>query len=398
MMSSVRSLSLLRATRPHLPHLPSSHYIQHSYIISQLSSSPFHHIHHGRRAFHWQSAVGTAIESTQNLIIELHTITHLPWFLTIPLVALTINTFFRLPFTIYTQRIQQRRTQFGPLLQAWNSRIQQDVQREGVPRSQRMSEVKKRQDKALKRIYRKLGLQQWRVYSSFLSFPFWLLAIDGVRRLCGGPRGLIGSLITSSEVDAVSAATNPGVETTTASHPAATGSIADPSTLDPTIISSAVETARTAVLDPSLTYEGCLWFTDLTVPDPYHILPLALSASLLWNLLPKSGDQFSDRVSIALGRRPKSAQAQILAEDDKVGLGERAKSTLYLGLVALATLVGPLTLDLPAALHLYWLASSATNALTSKALQHLMPVKAKLQKRCTGIDLPVIRPQRDQKN
>jgi inner membrane protein COX18 len=261
-----------------------------------------------------------------------------------------------------------------------------------------MSEVKKRQDKALKRIYRKLGLQQWKVYSSLLSFPFWLLAIDGVRRLCGGPRGLIGSLITSSEVDAAAAATDTAVEAATASLQAATGSISDASTLDGAMLSSAVETANPVVLDPSLTYEGCLWFTDLTVPDPYHILPLALSASLLWNLLPKSGNQFSDRVSIALGRRPKSAQARILAGDDKVGLGERAKSTLYLSLVALATLVGPLTLDLPAALHLYWLASSATNALSSKALQHLMPVKTKLGKRCTGIDLPIIRPKRDQKN
>jgi inner membrane protein COX18 len=116
----------------------------------------------------------------------------------------------------------------------------------------------------------------------------------------------------------------------------------------------------------------------------------------VYNLLPKSGDLFSDRIRIAFGRRPKGAQAQTLTGDEKVALKERARATFHLTMVALATLVGPLTLNLPAALHLYWLSSSATNALFVKIIKHLMPVKGKLQKRCTGVELPVIRPRRDQ--
>ncbi|TGJ80878.1 hypothetical protein E0Z10_g7871 [Xylaria hypoxylon] len=395
MMSSFRGLCLLRATQTRPSHIPSSLHLRPSSITSRISPSPLHHIQqHGRRSFHWQSAASTTIEGAQNLIVDLHTVTSLPWFLTIPLVAFTVGAVFRLPFSIYTQRILQRRTNFGPLLQAWNARIQQDVQQEGISASSRMSEVKARQDKALKRIYRKLGLQEWRMWGSILSFPIWLVAIDAVRRLCGGPRGLIGSLFIGPGSSS---------ETTVAAHVEAAsslppGSVADPSTLDPVAISSAVETAHMATVDPSLTLEGCLWFTDLTASDPYHMLPIALSVTLVLNMLPKSGEKFSDRVRIALGRRPKSARAQTFAGDEKVGFRERLFATFYLCMVGVATLVGPLTLDLPAALHLYWLASSMSNVLFMKGLRHLMPVEGRLLKRCTGAEFPVIRPQRQQKN
>ncbi|TRX89287.1 hypothetical protein FHL15_009860 [Xylaria flabelliformis] len=375
-MSSIRSLHLLRVTRP------------------SLSSHPFNHtqyiVHRGHRSYyHWQTSLGAAIEGTQNLIVETHTISGLPWFLTIPLVAFAVGAVFRLPFQVYTQRILRRRTESGPLLQAWNARLQDDVAREGVARSQVMSEVQKRQDRVLRRIYRKLGLQEWRLYSGVASFPVWLLAIDGVRRLCGGPRGLIGSLIAGPAG---------GHTTDSATLPPAAGDIVD-AVADPATLSSVAETARTAaaaaVVDPSLRIEGCLWFTDLTVADPYHVLPLLLSATLVYNLLPKSGEQFSDRLRVAMGRRPRSVQAQTLSgADHRIRLGERAKATFYVSMVGLAAVIGPATLDLPAALHLYWLASSATSAGFARGLKAFMPVQSKLRERCTGVEFSIIRPWR----
>ncbi|KAI0555644.1 hypothetical protein F4679DRAFT_255 [Xylaria curta] len=381
-MSSVRSVHLLRVTRSPIPH---PHHPSHRNLITtrpSRSSHPFNHtqyVHRGRRSYHWQTSLSTAIEGTQNLIVDLHTVSGLPWFLTIPLVAFTVGAVFRLPFQVYTQRILRRRTESGPVLQAWNARLQDDVSREGVARSQDMSEVQKRQDRVLRRIYRKLGLQEWRLYSGVASFPVWLLAIDGVRRLCGGPRGLIGSLIAGP---AGAAATG---------LPA--GDIVD-AAADPAALSSIAETAR-AVVDPSLRIEGCLWFTDLTAADPYHVLPLLLSATLVYNLLPKSGEQFSDRLRVAMGRRPRSAQAQTLSgADHRIRFGERAKATFYVSMVGLAAVIGPATLDLPAALHLYWLTSSATSAGFARGLKAFMPVQSKLRERCTGVEFSVIRPQR----
>ncbi|KAI1424839.1 hypothetical protein F5Y12DRAFT_426758 [Xylaria sp. FL1777] len=399
MMSSLRSLSLLRATRSPLSHLGGFHQLQPNYITTTLRISPLplYNLQHGRSAFHWQSTVGAAIEGTQNLIVDLHAVTHLPWFLTIPLMAFTVGAVFRLPFSIYTQRILQRRADLTTLLQAWSPRIQQDVQREGIPASSRLSEVKKRQEKVLKRIYRKLSLQEWRLWGNVLSFPFWLIAIDGVRRLCGGPRGLLGSLITGSGRPGESIAASSAEVASTTTTSLLPSSVADPSALDPAVMSSAMETAHLSIVDPTLTFEGCLWFTDLTVSDPYHVLPLALSATLLLNLLPKSRHEFFDRVRVALGRQPKSARAQTLAGDAKVGFLERLSAMFHICMIGLATLVGPLTFDLPAALHLYWLASSVTNAFFMKSLRYLIPVKTGLLKRCTGVEFPVIRPQRGQK-
>ncbi|KAI0401489.1 hypothetical protein F4802DRAFT_423735 [Xylaria palmicola] len=381
-MSSARALPLVRVTKPRAPHTTSHH-------RPRISPSPFHYGPNGPRCFHWQSAAGTAIDTTQSLILGLHGATGLPWFLTIPLVALAVGTVARLPFSAYNQRILRHRAALGPVLQAWSARIQRDVHREGVAPGRRLAEARSRQDRATNRIYGKLGLQQWRLYGSTLGFPVWLLAIDAVRRLCGGPRGLLGSLI-------MGAPSGPA-ETAAA---ATTGTVADSAALDAgsAAVGSVVETVRTAVVDASLTYEGCLWFTDLTVSDPYHILPLALSAALTYNLVPKTKSEFTDRVRVVMGRLPKSAQAQTLAGDEKVAVATRAQSTLYLAMVGLAVLVGPLTMDLPAALHLYWLSSSLTNALFAKGLSHFMPVGGRLLKRCTGVELPLIRPQRVRQN
>ncbi|KAI0505305.1 hypothetical protein F5B22DRAFT_651810 [Xylaria bambusicola] len=398
-MRPLLSQSLLRATRTHPSHSLCSHHLRPSYTIttSRIPPSPLHSYQYGRRAFHWQSAVGAAIEGTQTLMVGLHTGTQLPWFMVIPLVAVTVGTVFRLPFSIYSQRILQRRGEFRSLLQAWNVQLQYNVSREGIPFSSQLSEVKRRQEKVLKRIYSKLGLQQWRLWGSVLSFPFWLVAIDAVRRLCGGPRGLIGSMMTGSDSSSESTVISKA-KAVLADTSLPSGSVTDPATIDPALLSSAAEAARTSVVDPALSFEGCLWFTDLTTSDPYHILPLALSATLVWNLLPRSRDEFRDRLRVALGRRPQSTRAQTLAGDAKVGFRERLSAIFHMSMIGLATLVGPLTMDLPAALHLYWLASSLTNALFQRALKHFIPLKQGLLKGCTNNEFIFIRPQRARKN
>ena len=38
------------------------------------------------------------------------------------------------------------------------------------------------------------------------------------------------------------------------------------------------------VVKTALASEGCLWFSDLTVPDPYYILPILLVGTNLCNI------------------------------------------------------------------------------------------------------------------
>ncbi|OTB16397.1 hypothetical protein K445DRAFT_32637, partial [Daldinia sp. EC12] len=280
----------------------------------------------GVRSFHVAPPVAsTIIQTAEDALLALHSLTHTPWFLTIPIAAVGISLAFRLPFNAYTHRINQQRARFTPVLMGWTGRIARDLRREEVPSSREQKELLARHKKVASRIYRTVGLQDWKLYSSFLGLPFWLIGIESVRRICGGPRGILGQIATSS-LDITTTATE------------------QVHTVDPNVVATAAEHTKN-LLDPSIAFEGCLWFPDLSVPDPYHILPLALSSLLVWNLLPKS-------------------QA-----------GQRRLRRM---LIVLSALIGPMTADLPAALHLYWLSTSIAHTVTSKLLSKFMPIDTKV--------------------
>ncbi|KAK4118730.1 hypothetical protein N657DRAFT_583144 [Parathielavia appendiculata] len=113
--------------------------------------------------------------------------------------------------------------------------------------------------------------------------------------------------------------------------------------------------------DPSLAAGGCLWFPDLTAADPLHVLPLALSAILVVNVMPKSMALW--KLLLGLEGVPASAIASM-----------KVRLRLQRAFLLVAMAAGPLTMDLPAALHLYWISSAAlTTALTS-IISRLMPM------------------------
>ncbi|KAI0154322.1 hypothetical protein GGR57DRAFT_111108 [Xylariaceae sp. FL1272] len=366
-MSSIRGLSSLRGLQPSIHPLsrPSRHIYLRKHALIQISPL------NGRRAFSVGPAITTGIEATQDLMMNIHSITHLPWFITIPLIAFTVGATTRLPFSIHSRRVGQRRTETGPLKQIWIEQINRTVRKDGTPRNQIMEEVNTRQIEVEKRIHQRLGLQEWRLYLNFLGFPFWLLAIDSLRRLCGGPQGLLSSLLTD---------TTTGDQTTPAASTAIDSSISDPNA-----VSSAIDTAS-KITDPSLSVEGFLWFTDLTAADPYHILPFVLSFLLLRNLVPNN-QVFWDKLSIARGRKPTGG---------KVALKERMRGSLFVGLLSVALMLGPITAGLPAALHLYWIASTTSNILFNKCLDKAMPIESKSIERCQGVETELILPRRGQ--
>jgi inner membrane protein COX18 len=221
---------------------------------------------------------------------------------------------------------------------------------------------------------KRFGTQTWKTWVPSLAvFPFWMLGIEGVRRMCGGPRGILGSMIFGRGryeelqqaagqggvvVDAAAQTVDGGAVvggqelgmageagSTLATEPAlgmealATSSVA-PGQVD-------VQEALASLADQSMTTGGCLWFPDLTVADPLHILPFALSAVMVLNLMPKS----------------QAAWRQLLASNAALGpdLAQQLKWRLRIqrALLMGALAIGPLTMDLPAAIHLYWISSAA---------------------------------------
>ncbi|TPX11851.1 uncharacterized protein E0L32_007349 [Thyridium curvatum] len=329
----------------------------------------------GRRSAHHLAFVHDSIQATQDLILNLHAVTHTPWYVTIPLVALGVNILFRLPFTIYAQRLAQKRIQLTPLLQAWNIAHARSLAKQSVPAAEMSTHMTKHLQKTSSKLYKKWGVQQWKMYGSFLSLPFWLVAIEAIRRMCGGPRGLLGSFLFGRKEEV----------------PVADVDAATLSSSAPTDVVSAVDIAPadggplqdvaqhiTSSIEPSLSTGGCLWFPDLMAADPYHVLPVALSVMLVINLMPRT----EAGIRRLFGLEPKP---------DYPGQPQTPETTLarsmrgfHRSMLIVASSVGVITMDLPSALHLYWLSSAAFSYLLSNGVHYIIPIRKWPIEPCKG--------------
>ncbi|KAL8296631.1 hypothetical protein RB597_005957 [Gaeumannomyces tritici] len=319
------------------PHLQSgaSLFLRHGLVPAVATSAPT-----GRRHIH---LIQGAVETAESLITSLHTITGTPWYVTIPLVAMAVNL-TRLPFTVHAQRLALRRGGLAPLLHAWLST------HAAAAAGGKRADVDKNLARTEKRIMRDHGLQKWKYASSLLAFPVWLTAIEAIRRLCGGPTGLLGQMLFSEPAL--------GLETAIEGL-------------------SGAAAAAGASFDASLATGGALWFPDLTVADPYHVLPMLLSAVMFHNVRPKT-----------------AAGLRAMISPDKAHPSLKGwRGALRRSVVLLAVSIGPITMDMPAALHLYWLCSASFGAITTELVNLAIPLPKPIS-RCKGKDRLLVMPRR----
>lgn len=285
---------------------------------------------HSKRRLHL-STVGDAVILTADTISAIHN-AGVPWYLSIPLVALGVNFTFRLPIQYYTRRLVIRRNELNPLVSAWSSRHAASVPRGAeadVERAERLWRLRVAglTEKSRRRIYKTWGVQRWKTLAPFLSMAPFVVVSEALRRLCGAPMGWISHQIGLAGVDKLSA------------------------TLSDT----------SGLFNADLAQGGCLWFIDLTVMDPYHALPLACSALLArtsWARLSK--DQLRALVSLdGSSATPKTPMVRI-----QTGIGRA---------LLLIPLFPMLFADLPSAIFLYWAATFALNDVNETILQRLVP-------------------------
>ena len=156
----------------------------------------------------------------------------LPWYLTIPLVAVGVNFTMRLPLQWYSMSVPAKQKELVPILRLWQFERMRRASEQ--PPSLDPSEVRKLQAKTRRRLFRDFGCQTWKTYTPLLTtIPFYIISVS-LRRIAGA-----GSSTTSA-----------------------------PGTL----------------LDPSIVEGGLAWFTDLSVHDPYFILPMMCSGLLAANV------------------------------------------------------------------------------------------------------------------
>lgn len=301
------------------------------------------------RAFSGAAALDATIGAAQLLFTQVHHVTALPWVATIPVVALSVNVVTRLPLAIYVQRVVQKRTSLTPLLRAWYVRHAKEQQQ---AKTSARSAISDHFSTSAARIYRQWGVQSWKNYTSFAVLPLWMAVMEALRRLCG-TSGWLTTLAYGPKHDAAAAAS-------TTSAPAV------------------------FELEPSLSTEGFLWFPDLTAADPLHILPFVLSAVMVLNIAPRP----LSRILETLGLKPRGEQASL---DPRKTMQQRLQSIL----LAVAILLGPLTLNLPTALLVYWISSATFTLIQAEIVRKVFkkPDGSRVQP-CQGREALLMRPRR----
>jgi len=215
----------------------------------------------------------------------------------------------------------RKQAALNPLVLSWQHQLKKETVREvghaGPKAAQRVllkKTIAKRNE-----IYKRWGCGRWKVYAPMVQLPIWLLAIETIRKMCGTRSGILGMIFGSAEQ---------GKD-----------------------IPEALDTSG-VLKEMSFATEGIFWFPDLLVPDPMLILPFMLSGTILLNLS-----------SSGLGKTPERVQGAF-----------RRRLQNSLKIVALA--IGPLTLQIPSGMLVYWISSSFFAYAQAMVLEKLMPIKS----------------------
>lgn len=291
----------------------------------------------GRRCIHIPSLSDTLVWSTES-ISAIHA-AGVPWYITIPVVAVGVGSAFRFPFQYYSRRIARKRNELQPLIQAWRARHLHTIQNSpGSSSATWQKDATALSERSRSRIYKTFGVQTWKLFTPLISiFPFVLVS-ESLRRLCGAKSGWIKLLEPTQEGGAQVSSVGEAI--------AKTGDL----------------------FDKSMVGGGCLWFPDLTIADPYIALPIICSLLLAkssWGRL--SRDQLRSLFSLDKGNRP-------------TGLANRVQQTL-LRLSLLMPIMPLMVTHLPAAIFLYWASSFSVTAITTTLLDNMLPANPSGQKR-----------------
>ncbi|PHH87096.1 hypothetical protein CDD83_9319 [Cordyceps sp. RAO-2017] len=273
----------------------------------------------GRRQLHLGSLGNEAVALTAGAFGSIHSV-GVPWYLTIPLVAVAVNFSFRLPNQYYARRLVVKRRELSPLVMSWRARHfgrNPAVDIGGTAERLRQLRAAGLVARSARRIYKAWGVQRWKGLTPLLGLMPFVVVSDALRRLCSAPPTLAGD------------------SSTTLSH---TGSL----------------------YDPSLAQGGCLWFGDLAAMDPYYALPLLSSAILAASVWPKlSKDQFRALFSPNASNQPKPPI-------------ERMRDALSRAMIFMP--VFPMLFaEMPSAIFLYWATSFGLGILNDSILNRLVP-------------------------
>ncbi|EFQ98493.1 inner membrane protein COX18 [Nannizzia gypsea CBS 118893] len=287
-----------------------------------------------KRKFHASNPnrmIDTSVLVAHDVIQGFHSITGLPWVLSIPLTAITVRCCVALPLQVWSLLKARQLQNLNPLLITWSRICQKKAMDKAVIEGRHVFpkavELSWQQDFKLKRkeLYKRWKIRPWASYASFLQLPIWLAMMESLRRMVGMSGGLL-SIIQSW-------------------------------------IESKADAQPVIQVEPSMAAEGALWFPDLLMADPTHALPIILAATMFTN--------------VTWGWKVKSA-AEISKMRRSEAIRERAFKILKRILQGLSIWLAPVMIysGAPAGLLIYWISSSTFATAQTQIVRRVIRTKA----------------------
>lgn len=228
-----------------------------SFFFHKHASSPL--CQASRRTLMWEAA-SAAVTMSTSVLSHTHAVVG-PWYLAIPTFSILINLVFRAPFMWFS--IQQAN------LDAKINQITSVYARQALTLQNQSWDSRHKSYIAyylyINSARRRLGIVRLLTPLRLATLSILLAGSESVRRLTGAPWGLFGLL-----------------------RPAPDQHKDDFGVTEYDLIASDITTDSVTNIDPSLTWEGALWFRDLATADPFHILPLAMGGVIIYNMIPRS--------------------------------------------------------------------------------------------------------------
>ncbi|KAI9375406.1 60Kd inner membrane protein-domain-containing protein [Aspergillus egyptiacus] len=274
--------------------------------------------------------INEVLEVSSSFIHGVHSVSHLPWALSLPLTAFIVRMSVALPLQIFTKVQARKDGDLAVILQSWREVYQKKAQKmrtaTGGPllRSQATQWVSKQLQQEHQALRQRWGVYRFWQPVNFLQMPVWIVIMESLRGMSGNDRGLIQYLLSLIESS-----------------------------------SSRGSNALHLTVEPTLATEGALWFPDLLAGDHTGILPAILTLSILANV--RTGWKVQTLKSMA--ELPRKEMARSLSF-----FGLRA----LIQILALNVGVASYLYELPVALMIYWITSTNVATLQSFLLQKYM--------------------------
>lgn len=278
--------------------------------------------------------VTDALIFSTGVLQGVHSLTGLPWGVSIPLTAVLVRLLVATPLQFSARIHARRKANLSPLLTSYKTYFDNILKERGLVNrtlmrsSQQEKEIRDFLKKKRSELYGRWQISHYAMFFPFLQIPIWLSFMEAVRAICGVNAGLFRYFL-----------------------PVATGDSGD---------------SVLPGVEPTLINEGFLWFSDLLAGDPTGALPTLLGLSII--------------VNVQSGWKTKTlAEASDYSDRQMFLLLASKASRSLVSLVGAYIAFTAYVTSMPAGMMLYWIASTNTATLQSLFLEKVMFAKKPLQ-------------------